>query len=332
MESIVSKVRAELVNLAVTYAADGYENVTLSMTADFQRCLFLLLDEKIRMKDLAQSEELKDNIMQLLGNEDPKEPAWPYLNQLDKQDSPCLALHEQIPSQDGEANLNTEEAAADAEKPKIDPGARVDLDEIDSEVSSAGERDAVKKPAGGGDLDHDHLHRPNTKAISEKATPADQIAANRAAHTIASKGITPSADPAERESDRIEKGKEALAAPTMAKEEGLKSGHGKLEKKAVNGTLEREAVNATDRPAKFKVEDVQYYSVDDFSYDRKSLMSEIQVCQLRKKTGDLVWIPMDDYVLLKSQWAAQASGEEGECDNSIVKEEDMYRQNADVGR
>jgi len=359
-------VRGELVNLAAKYAADGHENVTLSMTTDFQRCLFPRLDEEIRIRDLAQSEEFKDNIIEMLADEYPKEPAWPYLGQLGKQQerctgkkgcrfklgaalyrstsctehflcerhrsSPCCALHKQIPSQDGEANHVTKEAAADAETPKIEPGGRVDLDKIDSGVSSAGEHDAAKKSADEGDLDDEHLHRANAKAISKKVTPAEQVAANEAAHTIASNGTTPSADEVERDFNRTEKDKETLAAPAAAKEEGLKTGHEKLGKKAVNGTPEKGAVNAADRPAKFKVEDVQYYSVNDFSYDRQSLMSEIQVCQLRKKSGDFVWILMDDYVLLKSQWAAQVSGDEAECDNSIVKEEDMYRQNADVGR
>ena len=90
MESIVSKVHTELVDLATTHADAGRENVTLSLMADFQRAVFPLLDERIRIKDLEQSEELRDEMVQLLGDEHPTKPAWPYLDQLDKQDR-CFA-------------------------------------------------------------------------------------------------------------------------------------------------------------------------------------------------------------------------------------------------
>jgi hypothetical protein len=56
MDSIVSKVHIELVNLATTYADAGHENVTLSLILDFQRALFAVLDEGIRIKDLEQSD------------------------------------------------------------------------------------------------------------------------------------------------------------------------------------------------------------------------------------------------------------------------------------
>ncbi|CAN9463401.1 unnamed protein product [Alternaria alternata] len=184
-KSIVSKVHAEIVDLAETYADAGRENVTLSLIADFQRAVFPLLNEHIRIKDLEQSEELRDEIVQLLGDEHPTKPAWPYLNQLDKQDR-CFAKM--------------------------------------------------------GSIDEEH------------------------------------------------------------------------------------------RPAKFKVEDAQYLSVDDFSYDRGSLMSEVQVCQLRTKSGALVWVPMEDYLRLKHEYVRLASSDESEWDDGIVIGEDMNQQNANVGK
>jgi hypothetical protein len=65
MESIISKVHVELIDLAATYAEAGYENVTLSLISNFQRALFTVLDEKIRIKDLKQSKKLRDEIVQL---------------------------------------------------------------------------------------------------------------------------------------------------------------------------------------------------------------------------------------------------------------------------
>jgi hypothetical protein len=63
MESIVSKVHIELVDLAATYADAGYENVMISVISDFQRALFSILDKKIRIKHLEQSEELRDEMV-----------------------------------------------------------------------------------------------------------------------------------------------------------------------------------------------------------------------------------------------------------------------------
>ena len=80
MESIVSKVHVELVDLAATYADAGYENVMLSVISDFQRALFTILDKKIRIKHIKQSEELRDEMVQLFEDEYPTKPAWPYLN------------------------------------------------------------------------------------------------------------------------------------------------------------------------------------------------------------------------------------------------------------
>ncbi|KAJ6201964.1 hypothetical protein J3E72DRAFT_370926 [Bipolaris maydis] len=90
MDSIVSKVRIELGNLAATYAANKHENVTLSLTSDFQRALFFILDERIRIKDLEQSKELREKMVQLFEDEYSTEPAWLYLNQFKKQDR-CFA-------------------------------------------------------------------------------------------------------------------------------------------------------------------------------------------------------------------------------------------------
>jgi hypothetical protein len=90
MDSIVSKVHIELVNLATTYADAGHENVTLSLILDFQRALFAVLDEGIRIKDLEQSDWLKNEMEELFKGVNPTKPGWPYLNQLDKQDR-CFA-------------------------------------------------------------------------------------------------------------------------------------------------------------------------------------------------------------------------------------------------
>ncbi|CAG5137498.1 uncharacterized protein ALTATR162_LOCUS134 [Alternaria atra] len=188
MESIVSKVHTSLVDLAATYADAGRENVTLSLMADFQRAVFPLLDERIRIKDLEQSEELRDEMVQLLGDEHPTKPAWPYLNQLDKQDrcfakmgckfqlgaglyrspsceehfvcknhqsSPCIAKHEQASDYISKTKHDGKETAASPEKPENEPRVRADLAKSmfgDDKIDRA---DAVEKSAGKRDADDD---------------------------------------------------------------------------------------------------------------------------------------------------------------------------------
>ncbi|RYN16216.1 hypothetical protein AA0115_g12486 [Alternaria tenuissima] len=367
MESIVSKVHTELVDLATTYADAGRENVTLSLMADFQRAVFPLLDERIRIKDLEQSEELRDEMVQLLGDEHPTEPAWPYLDQLDKQDrcfakmgckfqlgaglyrspsceehfvcknhqsSPCIAKHEQAPDYISQTRPDEKETAASPEDLEKEPRVRADLAKSifgDDKIDRA---DAVEKSAGKRDTDDDWLPEPQAEEIPEKEKPTKEAAAKRAADTSALKGMVSFADVLGNFT-RADKGSEKPAAPSMATEstavieENPKRGDEKAEKLE---KLEKKAADEEHRPAKFKVEDAQYLSVDDFSYDRGSLMSEVQVCQLRTKSGALVWVPMEDYLRLKHEYVRLASSDESEWDDGIVKGEDMNRQNADVGK
>jgi hypothetical protein len=83
-------VHIKLVNLATTYADAGHENVTLSLILDFQRALFAVLDEGIRIKDLEQSNWLKNEMEELFKGVNLTKPGWLYLNQLEKQDR-CFA-------------------------------------------------------------------------------------------------------------------------------------------------------------------------------------------------------------------------------------------------
>ncbi|CAN9355675.1 unnamed protein product [Alternaria alternata] len=361
MESIVSKVHAELVDLAATYADAGRENVTLSLMADFQRAVFPLLDERIRIKDLEQSEELRDEMVQLLGDEHPTGPAWPYLDQLDKQDrcfakmgckfqlgaglyrspsceehfvcknhqsSPCIAKHEQAPDYISKTKHDEKETAASLEKPENEPRVRADLAKSVFGDEEADRADAVEKSAGKRDAGDDRLSESQAEEIPEEEKPTKEAAAKGAADTSALKGIVSFADVLGNFT-RADKGSEKLTAPSMATrstavmEESPKRGDEKAEKKAVD---------EEHRPAKFKVEDAQYLSVDDFSYDRGSLMSEVQVCQLRTKSGALVWVPMEDYLRLKHEYVRLASNDESEWDDGIVKGEDMNRQNVNVGK
>ncbi|EDU47807.1 hypothetical protein PtrSN002B_005543 [Pyrenophora tritici-repentis] len=202
MESIVSKVQVELVNLAATYADAGHENVTLSLIFDFQRALFVILDESIRIKDLEQCEGLKYEMEDLFKDEYPTKPGWPYLNQLDKQDrcfskigcrfkhgaalyksplceehfvckkhqsGPCLAIHKNVLGQEQRARdtKNTKRMAVDGEESSTE---RLVRGGQGKEMSGIGSSD--KTNAGKGGLDNE---RP-PKAIEKETVGKERLA------------------------------------------------------------------------------------------------------------------------------------------------------------
>jgi hypothetical protein len=248
--------------------------------------------------------------------------------------SPCIAKHEQAPEHISQAKHGGKETAASPEKPGNEPRVRADLAKSMFGDEEADRADAVEKSVGKRDADDDRLSESQAEEIPEKEKPTKEAAAKRAADTSALEGIVSFADVLGNFT-RADKGREKLTAPSMATEstavmqENPKRGDKKAEKLE---KLEKKAVDEEHRPAKFKVEDAQYLSVDDFSYDRGSLTSEVQVCQLRTKSGALVWVPMEDYLRLKHEYVRQASSDESEWDDGIVKGEDMNQQNADVGK
>ena len=60
---------AELLKLGSNYTDIKHENVTLSLVSNFQRALFLILNKEIRIKDLKQSNKLKEEIIKLFKGE-----------------------------------------------------------------------------------------------------------------------------------------------------------------------------------------------------------------------------------------------------------------------
>jgi hypothetical protein len=85
MLSIVQKVQNDLCNLAKAEAASGSQNVTLNLVSDFKLALFAVLPEEIRIQDLKESDELKEEMTSIFQNEEVKLPGWPYLDQLENQ-------------------------------------------------------------------------------------------------------------------------------------------------------------------------------------------------------------------------------------------------------
>jgi hypothetical protein len=66
------------------------------------------------------------------------------------------------------------------------------------------------------------------------------------------------------------------------------------------------------RTPKFAVEDVQYLSVADFEFKRDDQVASLQVCQVRDKEGNMIWMLLDEYVELKSKFAEEKAKEEEE--------------------
>ncbi|KZM24121.1 chitinase [Ascochyta rabiei] len=164
------------------------------------RVLFTVLDESIRIKDLEQSEGLKSEMEELFEDEYPTKPAWPYLNQLDKQDrcfaklgcrfkhgaalykspsceehfvcknhqsSPCLAKHNHVPGQKHRAKDDTKITKNMALEVEISSTERLVEEDLGKNIlanEKPEETDAGKRLLSIGDLDNE---RP-PKAIAKE--------------------------------------------------------------------------------------------------------------------------------------------------------------------
>jgi hypothetical protein len=211
MESIISKVHVELIDLAATYAEAGYENVTLSLISDFQRALFTVLDEKTCIKDLEQSEKLRDEMVQLFKNKKPTKIAWPYLDRLKKEDrgfaeldcmfkhravlyksplseeqfvrknyqsSPCLAKHKHALGQEHRARDDTKNAktiAVDVENLSTEPLVEGDLGKKMSGNEKSDDTHAGERLLSKGDLDNKRLPKAVVKETVGKAKSAKDV-------------------------------------------------------------------------------------------------------------------------------------------------------------
>lgn len=86
-----------------------------------------------------------------------------------------------------------------------------------------------------------------------------------------------------------------------------------------------------ERAAKFHVEDIQNLSIDDFKFERGNLITELQVCQVEKRSGEFVWVVLQDYVQLKEMYVKNEANSEGD-----ESEESGFgwknRENADIGK
>jgi hypothetical protein len=86
-----------------------------------------------------------------------------------------------------------------------------------------------------------------------------------------------------------------------------------------------------ERAAKFQVEDIQNLSTDDFKFERGNYKTELQVCQVEKKSGELIWIMVEDYIRLKEMYVRN----EANCDD-VESEGSGFgwknRENEDIGK
>jgi hypothetical protein len=86
-----------------------------------------------------------------------------------------------------------------------------------------------------------------------------------------------------------------------------------------------------ERAAKFQVEVMQNLSTDDFNFERGNYITELQICQVKKRSGELVWVVEKDYLRLKEMYVRnEADGDDVESEGSGFGWKN--RENEDIGK
>lgn len=349
MDVIVNKIREDLIGHVISYKGD---NVTQRLMSDFNHAIFLIIPEKVRIEDMKQSTEFREEMMGVFEEQDPTKPGTPYLGQLKDQDS-CYAarnckfefgqtlyqcasckknfvceehknstcmlcqasrttkgLKEKSPdstgekkvgeltgsNEDGEDNNHTVNNAEDAESGDEEVDSGDEEAEIGDEKSDSGDEEVNSEDGDAG------FRGENVDDKYKRATSEGK-------------------DEDKNEGKNVESGK--------------KNAH--REKSAVIQKItdqkEDPVLNQKkqERAAKFHVEDIQNLSIDDFKFERGNLITELQVCQVEKRSGEFVWVVLQDYVQLKEMYVKNEANSEGD-----ESEESGFgwknRENADIGK
>lgn len=320
MEAIVEKIHKDLIKLVNSYQG---ENATQRLLSEFSYATFLIIPEEIRTEDMKQSIELREEMMNVFEEQDPTKAGTPYLGQLQDQDS-CYAArnckfdfgqtlyqctlckesfvckeHRDSPCMLCLAKRNAREKKEKSSK-SMD-GRKAKVEEVTGD-----DKNAEGAESGDGKVDgrDEEVHSRDGDTGFRGKDVSDRY------NNVISKDKGGD----ENESGNVYSGDKGTDDEQSAV---VDQTHDILSKE-----------KQQERAAKFQVEDIQNLSTEDFKFERGDYKSEIQVCQVEKKSGELIWVVVQDYIHLKEKYVRnEADGDDFESgfgwDN---------RENADIGK
>ena len=351
MDAIVDKIRQDLIELVVSYQG---ENVTQRLMSEFNHAIFLIIPDEIRIKDMEQSTEFREEMMNVFDEQDPTKPGTPYLGQLEDQDSCYAARNCKFEFGQTLHQCSSCEKNFVCEKHKnsicmLCLAVRNTTQINKKSLNGKDEREAKLEAIG------DHKENGDNKKATNDAGEAenkeekedDEEEGEGEGEDI---GVTKDEEMDNREIDMGRRG-EGVSDKHMSttvgdggeeEEEGIRNmdtgdqgtydGNGVTIHKSTGEThdmISKEKEHA--RTAKFQVENIQNLSMDDFRFERENFITELQVCQVRTRSGELIWVLVEDYIYLKNAHVrneANSDGDESEGSGFGWKN----RENADIGK
>ena len=306
MDRILDKVADEIQSLAKVYEG---QNVTQSMSADFLRAFSLRLDESTRIRDLEDSDVLKDEIIELFNRGKPTEAKWIYVNQPEIIDR-CVATKGCKFSFGASMYRSNSCEHYTCEKHQ---GSVCILEEqkkpIDQETAGSKEDHQDDKQHKESKMHKDKGANYNSK-LRNPDTAKDKSASDK--------------EMEDNRKDRVD-GNHEIEIKNDA--DSNKAADRKAE--------EREEILTGEKrkpTIKFQVAGIGDYSVEDFDFQQKC--TEHSIFMVPTVTGETVWLDSEDFATLKGQYASLAASNDAneDSDAELIANERTHRKNANVGK
>lgn len=334
MEAIVEKIRKDLIELVNSYRG---ENATQRLLSEFSCAALLIIPEEIRTEDMKQSTDLREEMMNVFEERDPTKPGTPYLGQLQEQDS-CYAARNckfdfgQTLYQCTLCKKNfvcKEHEKSPCMLCLADRNAREKKEK--SSNSMDGRKSKVEEVTGG------HKNAEGAGSGDEEAESGDGKVDGRDEEVDSRDGDTDfrGGDVSDKYNNVISKDKGGAENESGNIYKGDKGTDGEQSAAINKRTDETHDIHSKEkqqeRAAKFQVENIQNLSTDDFKFERGDYKTELQVCQVEKKSGELIWIMVKDYIRLKEMYVRnEANGDDVESEGSGFGWKN--RENEDIGK
>ena len=353
----MEKIRKDLIELVNSYQG---ENATQRLLSEFSYATFLIIPEKIRTEDMKQSTDLREEMMNVFEEQDPTKPGTPYLGQLQDQDS-CYAArnckfdfgqtlyqctlckknfvckkHEKSPCMLCLADRNAREKlekssnSMDGRKAKVE---EVTGDDKNAEGAGSGDEEAES----GDEEEAESGDEEEAESGDEEAESGDRKVDGRDEEVDSRDGDTDfrGEDVSDKYNNVISKDKGGAENESGNIYKGDKGTDGEQSAAINKRTDETHDIHSEEkqqeRAAKFQVEDIQNLSTDDFKFERGNYVTELQVCQVEKKSGELIWVMVEDYIRLKEMYVRnEADGDDVESEGSGFGWKN--RENEDIGK
>jgi hypothetical protein len=287
VQEVIRGSKNELTTIASSYARDEDTIVTELMFNDLKRATFALLPEEIRIRDLEQSPDLQEEITHLFKDRLPEYPGWPYVEQLEEQDRCYVEVGCTFKLGSGLYTAKgCDHYVCQAHKWKTCCAGKTGDSEQDKNKDSKQDKNKDSKQDKNKDSKQDK-NKDSKQDKNKDSKPDEDKDSSASEQQSGAKAMEPQQAPIKAKGgNQAEEKREDDKSPTP--------------KQSSSGSDVNEGAKKKRTP-KFEVEDIKYFSIADFDFKNEDRMEKQEVCQVRDKKGNLVWMLLDEYVKLKNE-------------------------------